>query len=201
MANVCSLHVGLSSWLFTLVLKNFVYTLDKVCRFANSRSTISYPLWFLYLPLIGMTIRPLRRRMLLWNDLLTFDLPGISTQQGHTPRIWLLNLVGIRLVIIIQNVFLSWLGLTVNVIVDWVLDATEGESSIENGSAVFFVALSEAWVLVKLSQDFIERRHRQVMWQVLQFVLDLLAGKLLLFFLLLKLELSLLLELALVLGL
>lgn len=67
----------------------------------------------------------------------------------------------------------------VNVVVDGVLDAAEAEAAVQDCSTVLLVALAKAWVLVELGQDLVECRHRMVGGQVLELLLDRLAGQLL----------------------
>ena len=60
---------------------------------------------------------------------------------------------------------------SIYVIVYRVLDASEAKATIEDGPAIFLVSLPESWILMELSQDLIEGRHRMVRWKVLQLIL------------------------------
>ena len=68
---------------------------------------------------------------------------------------------------------------SVNMVVDGVLNATKAKAPVEDGAAVLLVALAEAWVLVELSQDLVERWDGMVGWEVLELLLDGLACQLL----------------------
>jgi len=67
----------------------------------------------------------------------------------------------------------------VNMVVDGVLNATKAKAPVEDGAAVLLVALAEAWVLVELGQDLVERGDGMVGWEVLELLLDGLACQLL----------------------
>lgn len=75
---------------------------------------------------------------------------------------------------IIDNIFLLWmrlllLGTSIYVFVNWILNACKAESAIEYSSTIVFVSLSKTWILMQLSQYFIQSGHRS--W-LLQLILD-----------------------------
>ena len=59
----------------------------------------------------------------------------------------------------------------VYVIVDRILYSSETKPSIENSSAVLFVSLAEARVLVELRENLVQRRYRMIVLQVLELLL------------------------------
>ena len=61
----------------------------------------------------------------------------------------------------------------IDVLVDWVLNATKTESSVENCSAVVLVPLTKSRVLVQLRQYLVQRRHRRRVVASLELFLDL----------------------------
>ena len=69
--------------------------------------------------------------------------------------------------------------LTIDVVVDWILQSTKAQSSIKDSSAVLFVTLAKTWVLVKLRENLIQTRYS--LRQALQFLLNRLWCHLLIF--------------------
>lgn len=61
-------------------------------------------------------------------------------------------------------------------IINWILDSSETEPSIQNCSAIFFIALAEARILMQLSQYLVKSWDRMVALKVLEFLLDGPAG-------------------------
>ena len=49
---------------------------------------------------------------------------------------------------------------TINLLKYWVLNASKTKTTVQHSSAIIFVSLSETWILVKLSEDFIQRWNR-----------------------------------------
>ena len=56
---------------------------------------------------------------------------------------------------------------TVNVIVNWIFDSTKTKAAVQDSTAVLLVALAEAWILVQLRQDFVQRWNRMIALQML----------------------------------
>lgn len=63
-------------------------------------------------------------------------------------------------------------------VINWIFDSTKTKSTVEDSPTIFFITLTEAWVLVQLRQDFIQRRDWVVALQVLQLLLYGPAGQL-----------------------
>ena len=101
------------------------------------------------------------RSIIVSSALTSSLLPDTLPKEGNT------STHGFRLIILANDCKLAAIGLvailtclplvlhSVYLIVYWILDSSETESSIKNSSAVLFVSLAEAWILMQLIQDFI----------------------------------------------
>ena len=58
---------------------------------------------------------------------------GKLTSIGLIPELWLIFVLS-----------------TVNVVVNWILDATKTKAAVQDSTAVLLIALAEAWILVQL---------------------------------------------------
>ena len=68
-----------------------------------------------------------------------------------------------KLIIQLIAIFAHHLGLIViNMVKNRVFNAAKTKATIQNCPAVVFIALAESWVLMELSQNFIQRWHRSM---------------------------------------
>jgi hypothetical protein len=52
-------------------------------------------------------------------------------------------------------------------VINWILDTSKTKATIENRSAVFFISLTEAGVLMKLCENFIQGGYWVIALQIL----------------------------------
>ena len=71
--------------------------------------------------------------------------------------------------------FILLLLLTIYLLKYWVLYTTETKATVKNCSAVILVSLSESWILVKLSKNFIQRWNWSLSFHLLQFIVSWLS--------------------------
>jgi hypothetical protein len=65
---------------------------------------------------------------------------------------------------------------SIDVVINRVLDATKAKATIQDCSAVFFIALPETWILVQLSKNLIQSWHLHLPWQAVQLIVNLFIG-------------------------
>ena len=74
-------------------------------------------------------------------------------------------------ILLVPELWIIFLLGRVYVVVDRIINSSKTKPSIQNSSAVLFVSLSEAWVLVELRENFVQRRYRMIALQMLQLFL------------------------------
>ena len=163
--SVCLLRSGVLI-LIPLSLQYSIHPLDEVCGLRNGWSGLSClvgngigRMLLFWLILVGKNGLLLAVRMALRIALVTgvryHPISDVVMVAYHLEVLVLVPRCQVLLLDLLQKpLFLRLLLLVlalVDVVEDGILDATEGEPPVKDGSAVLFVSLSEAGVLVELS--------------------------------------------------
>ena len=111
-----------------------------------------------------------------------------ESDSGRYRFVWIVltNNGKITSILLIPKLWFVFVLSTVDVIVDWILDSAKTKPAIQDSSAVLFVTLAEARILMQLCQDLIQRRYWMIALQMLELLLDGPAGQLIIFALLQK---------------
>lgn len=123
-------------------------------------------------------IRAVRGSRTLTTCLLLTDAVAEERDAGRDGLVWIVLPDDGKLpsILLISEWRLVFVCGAVDVVVDWILDPTETEPAVEHCSAVLFVALAEARILVELREDLVQGRYRMVALQMLQLLLNRPAG-------------------------
>lgn len=99
-------------------------------------------------------------------------LTDAMAEQSHACRyrlVWIVltddsKITSVRLIPELRFVFVRR---PVNVIVNWIFYSPKTKATVEDRSAVLFIALAEARILMELRQDLVQRWYRMVALQML----------------------------------